>query len=107
MAGTARKSTHRKKASSSSLAKRRTSKAPAQKKRVEIDENVSYQIFSRKLTRFFRWPIPGTKVKFRNITKSLKLAQSTWNGAKRKSKMRKERSSKSTTSRKKTSIAFG
>ena len=40
MVGKAKKSTHGKKASSKALAKRRSSKAPAQKKRVEIDETV-------------------------------------------------------------------
>ena len=44
MVGKAKKSTHGKKASSKALAKRRSSKAPAQKKRVEIDETVSTQI---------------------------------------------------------------
>ena len=44
MVGKAKKSTHGKKASSKALAKRRSSKAPAQKKRVEIDETVSNQI---------------------------------------------------------------
>ena len=41
MVGKAKKSTHGKKANAKALAKRRTSKAPAPKKRVEIEEDVS------------------------------------------------------------------
>ena len=41
MVGKAKKSTHGKKAGAKALAKRRASKAPAPKKRVEIDETVS------------------------------------------------------------------
>jgi len=44
MVGKAKKSTHGKKASSKALAKRRSSKAPVQKKRVEIDETKHYDI---------------------------------------------------------------
>ena len=41
MAGKARKSTHKKKASTNALVRRRSSKPAAPKKRVEIDETVS------------------------------------------------------------------
>ena len=43
MVGKAKKSTHGKKAGAKALAKRRSAKAPAPKKRVEIGENVSNQ----------------------------------------------------------------
>ena len=51
MVGKAKKSTHGKKANAKALAKRRTSKAPAPKKRVEIDEDVSNQNISTVGTR--------------------------------------------------------
>merc|ERR1711878_165397 len=44
MAGKARKSTHGKKASTKALAKRRSAKPAAPKKRVEIDETKHYEV---------------------------------------------------------------
>jgi len=44
MAGKARKSTHKKKASTNALARRRSAKPAAPKKRVEIDETKHYEV---------------------------------------------------------------